>query len=207
MKCDSCGVQFDYNYYINDEYWLSAVGKKEGHICAHCVLQVLSGESWYIIHAEPLNKIYNQLNDMKKHCRRPPTLKEQVSGFEDSRYLQMLKVPQQSIWYWCNEQKTGLTKAFLQPGSTTWPIDGHGYNRSQYNQVCSAFTVSELGAMLPSGFDSYYSTTSGVFEREDERWTAKFNDIEVHGPTEAVVRTKLLIKLLEKGVIRYGEGN
>ena len=56
MKCDVCGRQMNYCFYIDDKYWMKAVGKKEGHLCAHCILEKLKGLEWYIIWNEPTEK-------------------------------------------------------------------------------------------------------------------------------------------------------
>ena len=60
MKCDKCGRQMDYCFYINDKHWLKAVGKKEGYWCAHCILQKIGGLDWYIIKSEPMEKYRKQ---------------------------------------------------------------------------------------------------------------------------------------------------
>lgn len=57
MTCDICKKNIDYCFYINDEHWYKAVGKKEGHWCAHCILQELGGLDWYIIFNEPSAKM------------------------------------------------------------------------------------------------------------------------------------------------------
>ncbi len=54
MTCDQCGGTYSYSYYINIELWKRAVHRKEGHLCAHCVLEKLGGVDWYIIFNEPL---------------------------------------------------------------------------------------------------------------------------------------------------------
>ena len=56
MKCDTCGRQMNYCFYIDDKFWLKAIGKKEGHICGHCILEKLGGLDWYIIWNEPKAK-------------------------------------------------------------------------------------------------------------------------------------------------------
>lgn len=56
MICDICNRKFDYCFYINDEYWFEAVGKREGHWCAHCILEKLHGREWYILWNEPVAK-------------------------------------------------------------------------------------------------------------------------------------------------------
>ncbi len=63
MTCEVCKTKFNYCFYINDEYWLKAIGKKEGHICANCILEKLGGLAWYIIWDEPSEKISKSLND------------------------------------------------------------------------------------------------------------------------------------------------
>lgn len=62
MNCDTCNREFNYAFYINDEYWRKVVGgdrfkNRVGRICAHCTLQSLGGLDWYIIHNEPAEKI------------------------------------------------------------------------------------------------------------------------------------------------------
>ncbi len=61
MKCDFCGRQMDYCFYINDEFWREVVGEdwfdnNKGRICAHCTLEKLGGLEWYIIWNEPNEK-------------------------------------------------------------------------------------------------------------------------------------------------------
>ena len=60
MKCDICKRKINYCFYINDKHWLKAVGKKEGHWCAHCILEKLGGLEWYIIWNEPTYKSKKQ---------------------------------------------------------------------------------------------------------------------------------------------------
>lgn len=57
MTCDECGRRFNYCFYINEELWLKAVGKKEGHWCAHCILEKLGGLDWYVIWNEQAERM------------------------------------------------------------------------------------------------------------------------------------------------------
>lgn len=57
MTCDTCGRKFNYCFYINDEFWMKAVGKAEGHHCAHCVLEMLGGLEWWIVWNEQTERI------------------------------------------------------------------------------------------------------------------------------------------------------
>lgn len=63
MKCDVCKREMNYCFYIDDAFWLQAVGKKEGYRCAHCVLETLGeiwgtdySRFWYIVFNEPQQK-------------------------------------------------------------------------------------------------------------------------------------------------------
>lgn len=61
MECDICKRQINYCFYIDNKYWLKAVGKKkfdksQGYLCAHCVLEKLGSLEWQIIWNEPSQK-------------------------------------------------------------------------------------------------------------------------------------------------------
>ena len=61
MKCDNCGRQMNYCFYIDDRFWIKVVGKENfkknvGRWCPHCVLEKLGGKEWYIIWDEPREK-------------------------------------------------------------------------------------------------------------------------------------------------------
>lgn len=63
MKCDTCKRQINYCFYIDDKYWVKAVGKikfkkNQGYLCAHCVLEKIGGLNWYIIWNEPNVKMF-----------------------------------------------------------------------------------------------------------------------------------------------------
>lgn len=57
MTCDTCKRQINYCFYVPDEFWLKAVGRKEGHECAHCIPETLGGLDWLIIWNEPAEKM------------------------------------------------------------------------------------------------------------------------------------------------------
>lgn len=61
MKCDNCKRIMNYCFYINDEYWRKIIRKEkfkknQGYLCAHCILEKLGGNEWYIIWNEPTEK-------------------------------------------------------------------------------------------------------------------------------------------------------
>lgn len=64
MTCDRCQRPFSYSYYIDNEFWLRANGGvKEGHICAHCILQDLGGVDWHIVFSEPMAVVAQREDD------------------------------------------------------------------------------------------------------------------------------------------------
>jgi len=75
MRCDDCDRRIDYSYYINNDLWLKATGGvKEGHICAHCILERLDGLDWHITWNEPLHIVMegvrNNQHPSKEFYRR-----------------------------------------------------------------------------------------------------------------------------------------
>ena len=63
MICDNCKSKMNYCFYIADEFWLKAVGSKEGYWCAHCVLEKLGGLGWTIIWNEQAEKMRRNVED------------------------------------------------------------------------------------------------------------------------------------------------
>ena len=105
-------------------------------------------------------------------------LEKQVCSLELAKKLKELGVKQESLWFY-NSKTMKLQRGFSAHTSNkgmTWSI--------------SAFTVAELGEMLPSG---YYSIREGsVWECWLRNGTQK-----VEASTEADARAKMLIYLLE----------
>jgi len=66
MICDTCNRQMNYCFYINSEDWISAVGRTEGHQCAHCILEKLGGLDWMIIWNEPAERIRKNMKDTRE---------------------------------------------------------------------------------------------------------------------------------------------
>lgn len=65
MTCDKCERVFNYCFYIADELWAKAVGRREGHICAHCVLEQIGGLDWLIIWNEAAEKMRTNYASVK----------------------------------------------------------------------------------------------------------------------------------------------
>jgi hypothetical protein len=125
-------------------------------------------------------------------------LEQQVCSLELAKRLKEFGVKQESLWYW---------QRFNSMGKLKWAI-----SNTTNSHCASAFTVAELGEMLPI-FEDYGSpVTSKLFLRsegfvfhcgylDNENGASEVHcTIEFFGKadTEADPRAKMLIYLLEK---------
>src|SRR5687768_259896 len=111
------------------------------------------------------------------------TIESQVTSLEISRRLKELGVEQETLWYWSHIDGKYIL------------VLNHGENH--------AFTVAELGEMLPIGV---WSTR----DKGEEGWRCKvvFHDPRIRPPlhftvanTEADARGKMMIYLIENGLV------
>lgn len=108
-------------------------------------------------------------------------LEEQVVSLELSKKLRELGVKQESLFYWKIEED----EPYIVMHNSRYKI-GH---------TISAFTVAELGEMLPEkvcwrGYTNY-----------DGKWSFEFGDFKAQSETEAESRAKMLIYLIENNLI------
>ncbi len=102
----------------------------------------------------------------------------QVSNLELSKRIKELGVKQKSLWWWSS---SGLGQAMAKHEPTpNW---------------ISAFTVAELGDILK---DAIFPIDLPYFQ--DRYW--RHDDLEELIDTEANARAKMLIYLLENGLIK-----
>lgn len=118
------------------------------------------------------------------------------NGCCDLKYakkLRELKVKQESLWYWW------INKLSLKSIPT---INSYGNDKPKKDWVViSAFTVAELGEMLPKGYFTYkasnlphYQCAKYTSDGHVDRTTFYCN---LSDKTEANVRAKMLIWLIE----------
>lgn len=119
-------------------------------------------------------------------------IEKQVCSLELSKRLKELGVEQDSLYYWHND------KAIVNPNTF------YGVRREKH--ICSAFTVAELGEMLPYKF--YSTRDSGWREKDKDRWhchpvpvSRGRLDLSKCADTEANVRAKMLIHLIENKLL------
>lgn len=109
-------------------------------------------------------------------------LEQQVTNLELSKRLEELGVQQDSQFYWTTHNK-----------HTDWVIVFCG-EAVRMGDGISAFTVAELGEMLPSG-------RYELFSDHIKRWALWKSENGFSAATEADARAKMLIYLLEHNLI------
>lgn len=127
------------------------------------------------------------------------TLEQQVTSLEISKRLKELGVKQGSIFVWQQPTKWHQHEVIPKP-------------RIRKQLTVSAFTVAELGEMLPKNENivtmffsnghcqiAFQDTPFKIGKTQVSRWGAAGQGIEA--PTEADARGKMLIYLLENHLI------
>jgi hypothetical protein len=119
-------------------------------------------------------------------------LESQLTSLELSKRLDELGVKQESLFYWVKS---------ANPNYGDWLIAMiDGFNHVYHDEAISAFTIAELGETLPDWTETV--------KRAADDWVCivrhKNDDINYHsfGKTEADARAKMLIYLLENGLIK-----
>jgi hypothetical protein len=107
-------------------------------------------------------------------------IEEQVTSLELSKKLKELGVKEESLWYWW---KAGHIF-----------VEEERYAGKQWEKLASAFTVAELGEMLPKGFNQYEDT---FYKTRTWKFRTSARGLNIEGNTEADARAKMLIYLLE----------
>ena len=114
-------------------------------------------------------------------------LENQVSSLELSKRLQELGVKQESLFCWCGEGKH--IKIMLN--------SIYDSECNPHLKICSAFTVAELGEIIPKTM-LFEKRRSGEWICIDNLNPSEhFSDLK-----EADARAKMLIYLLEKGLLK-----
>lgn len=109
-------------------------------------------------------------------------LEKQVCSFELAKRLKELRVKQESFYLW-----DGVDRDLHRSDDDQWLID----------RCYSAFTVAELGEMLPKNC----RTRRSIDHKDDWLVDSLSTDHMAHSPTEADARANMLIYLLENGLI------
>lgn len=128
-------------------------------------------------------------------------IEDQVCSLEFAKRLKELGIKQDSLFFWIKEEKP-----YIWYNSNNYPIHIEKF-------YYSAFTCSELGEILPAIlYSNKESLPDAVFEtlkNEQNRWLASYfikhstpPKIAIIDDTEVDARAKMLIHLLENGLIK-----
>lgn len=143
------------------------------------------------------------------------TIESQVCTLQQAKWLKELGVVQEALFYWMpdpNDEATKITYKlpdyFLVYGDKQMPSkEGTTVKQNvlegRFRKTFAAFTVAELGVMLPD----YYASWRG---RQGKWYCAHVEDQEYNFlclQTEAMVKSALLIRLLQGGEITAEEVN
>lgn len=122
-------------------------------------------------------------------------LEDQVPSLELSNKLKELGVKQESLFYWVNFKDSGVISA--------WYSSEINIEKGNIEIICSAFTVAELGEMLPK-----LTVSCLTLNGKKEESAACYLDTSLESKrvykmadTEANARAEMLIYLLEKKLI------
>ena len=125
-------------------------------------------------------------------------LEKQVASLDLSKKLKELGVKQKSIFYWTYDHRGPNTE---NNDDRSWELEYIENPKQELEGVenCSAFTVAELGEMLPNHAHSWH-----VPEGE---WYCSWKKLPNGHPsfiadTEADARAKMLIYLLENRLLQ-----
>jgi len=141
-------------------------------------------------------------------------LEKQVTSLELSIRLKELGVKQESLFWWLFIRDTKNVNFkeykdndFTSEGSVYYGRQAESYKRSYEDAwEYSAFTVAELGEMLPACTDTHYFKHQKG--KEDGRWRIysvrngeAISNYWIEDDTEANARAKMLVYLLENKLI------
>lgn len=136
-------------------------------------------------------------------------LEQQVTSVELSKRLKELGVKQESLFYWSSKIKHENTGDGFKRVDDVWNLEANGFVYPTGREHClSAFTVAELGEMLPDNFcdilNPYWLTCEKVGKWEIGYVNAH-NQIHsaqsFEADTEADARAKTLIYLIENNLV------
>lgn len=127
-------------------------------------------------------------------------LESQVCSLELAKKLKELGVKQHSYFYWAKEEMSDSTyKWNLITGELQIRIATPGMIRDSI----AAFTVAELGEMLPAGYVSYQSPN--IPKGNWFCWQSPRSNQRQEADTEAHARAKMLVYLIENKLIRIAD--
>ncbi len=150
------------------------------------------------------------------------TLEQQVCSLELAKKLKELGVKQESLWWWIfdNTHTSSLRISDRDESHHRWAVkwrwqDNELFERLPDKDKASAFTVAELGEMLPPCVqwnEKDRTHNHGMFfgdlkdSKHESGWHIQYiGCFGMIADTEADARAKMLIHLIENNLWRLGE--
>lgn len=145
-------------------------------------------------------------------------IQDQVTSLELSKRLKELGVKQESLFYWCNFGKDDWRGVYYNGVDETLTYAGTScFEKDECRDLASAFTVAELGEMLPCevtpkeimgekqkpkylNLDTFIEQVNDFYGVE-RIWRVSIGSIQFKETSEADARAKMLIYLLENKLI------
>lgn len=122
-------------------------------------------------------------------------LKDQCVSLELAKKLKELGFKQESLFYWVLFHG-GVGKGHSDyERSAIWELRTKEGSLNFQESRCPAYTVAELGEMLPQKVCWRGLSNNG------SKWGLEFGDFRAEAETEADARAKMLIHLSEQGLI------
>lgn len=116
-------------------------------------------------------------------------LEDQVVSLDLAKKLKELGVKQESEFcYFQNDWG-------CEHGEYKWDLN-RCYGKLPSEDCVSAFTVAELGEMLPNTHFNFYKNADGYL------FSHSIKGASVTDPSEANARAKMLIHLIEQGIVK-----
>lgn len=126
------------------------------------------------------------------------SLKWQLSNLELSRKLKILGIKQQSAFYYIHSSSLGKK----------WRIAAAGtFVKNYHEEHIAAFTVAELGKLLPDGFATYRTPDGKWRLGWNPTLTLSLKEFKSGCDTEANARSTMLIYLVREGIVKCEEVN
>lgn len=124
-------------------------------------------------------------------------LESQVCSLELARNLKELGVRQESLFAWY--QKGSYFSGDKHYEAEAPYVDNNYGEPNDFPQklLCAAFTVAELGEMLPWEIGVH-------FDKWNDQWLYYYGDMDdkPYSNTEADARAKCLVYLIEQGIVK-----
>ena len=142
-------------------------------------------------------------------------IEQQVCSLELANRLKQLGVKQHSLWYWKFVAVPPFRNDGIEHGAYEWKLSqnrldfGNDQEIEDTTDAYSAFTVAELGEILPA-YISVYDDQVFLYAWKDDadwwrlcyrQWGTQLGIEVKKEPTEAAARANMLIYLIENKLI------